>query len=122
MSPKDRDTEVGREVCGSGPGGSSVEGRQRERSYEQEAADWSSPGGGPEAGGVDQGYGFMDCSRSGDGRMYARAPEAAWVHVGAGPNLVCLDPVNDVLVVARWIRGNPFDTFIGRGLAVIEGR
>jgi CubicO group peptidase (beta-lactamase class C family) len=72
-------------------------------------------------GSVNPGYGFMNYFLNGEGSMYANAPEEAWVHVGAGSNLVYVDPVNDLVVVARWIRGNQFNDFIGRVLAALEG-
>ncbi|MCA1789771.1 MAG: serine hydrolase [Thioalkalivibrio sp.] len=72
-------------------------------------------------GGVNPGYGFMNYFLNTDGEMYPSAPEEAWVHRGAGSNLVYVDPVNDLVIVARWIRGNQFDGFIGRVLAALEG-
>ena len=73
-------------------------------------------------GSVNPEYGFMNYFLNTDGEMYPSAPEEAWVHRGAGSNLVYVDPVNDLVVVARWIRGNQFDGFIGRVLAAMEGR
>ena len=48
------------------------------------------------------------------------APGTAWVHLGAGTNMVYCDPENDLVVVARWIDGGAMDGFIGRVLAAIE--
>jgi len=74
-------------------------------------------------GAANAGYGYMNYFLNGDGRQYAGAPEEAWAHVGAGSNIVYVDPANDLVVVARWIQGNAFDEFIGRVLAALgEGR
>jgi hypothetical protein len=53
--------------------------------------------------------------------MYPNAPEEAWAHIGAGSNIIYVDPVNDLVVVARWIQGGAFDEFIGRVLGALEG-
>jgi CubicO group peptidase (beta-lactamase class C family) len=52
------------------------------------------------------GYGFMNFFVNTGQEMYAAAPESAWSHRGAGVNMVYCDPVNDIVIVARWIRGN----------------
>jgi hypothetical protein len=31
------------------------------------------------------------------------APKSAFLHLGAGSNIIYVDPENDLLVVARWI-------------------
>jgi hypothetical protein len=36
-------------------------------------------------------------------RSAPSAPEQAFQHRGAGNNIVYVDPVNDLVVVARWI-------------------
>jgi CubicO group peptidase (beta-lactamase class C family) len=55
---------------------------------------------------VQPGYGFMNFFVNTGQEMYAAAPESAWSHRGAGVNMVYCDPVNDIVIVARWIRGN----------------
>jgi CubicO group peptidase (beta-lactamase class C family) len=71
-------------------------------------------------GSVNPGYGFMNYFLNTDREMYPSAPAEAWAHRGAGSNIVYVDPVNDLVVVARWIQGNAFDEFIGRVLAALE--
>jgi hypothetical protein len=36
-------------------------------------------------------------------RAMPGAPEQAFWHLGAGNNVIYVDPVNDLVVVARWI-------------------
>ena len=73
-------------------------------------------------GSANPGYGFMNYFLNTDGAMYGNAPEEAWAHRGAGSNIVYVDPVNDLVVVARWIQGGAFDEFIGRVLGALEQR
>jgi CubicO group peptidase (beta-lactamase class C family) len=49
------------------------------------------------------------------------APASAVVHLGNGVNAVYVDPENDLVVVARWIRSDRLDAFIGRVLAARKG-
>jgi hypothetical protein len=35
-------------------------------------------------------------------RQDASAPASSWRHVGAGPNVVYVDPENELVVVSRW--------------------
>jgi CubicO group peptidase (beta-lactamase class C family) len=48
-------------------------------------------------------YGFMNFYLNGLRARYAGAPETAFSHLGTGANMVYVDPVNDLVVVARWI-------------------
>jgi CubicO group peptidase (beta-lactamase class C family) len=52
---------------------------------------------------VNPGYGFMNYFLNTGRRALPSAPEQAFFHLGSG-NLVYVDPVNDLVVVARWIR------------------
>ena len=52
------------------------------------------------------GYGFMNFFLNTEQRMYPAAPASSWSHRGAGVNMVYCDPENDLVIVARWIRGN----------------
>jgi CubicO group peptidase (beta-lactamase class C family) len=54
--------------------------------------------------GVNPGYGFMNYFLNTGRRALPSAPEQAFFHLGSGTNLVYVDPVNDLVVVARWIR------------------
>ena len=71
-------------------------------------------------GSVNPGYGFMNYFLNTGREMYPSAPAEAWAHRGAGSNIVYVDPVNDLVVVARWIQERAFDEFIGRVLAALE--
>ena len=61
----------------------------------------------------------MNYFLNGDGKTLPSAPNSAHVHIGNGNNIIYVDPENDLVVVARWI--GPFDKFIGRVLAAIDG-
>ncbi|HSA55485.1 MAG TPA: serine hydrolase [Gemmatimonadaceae bacterium] len=54
--------------------------------------------------GVNQGYGFMNYFLNTNRRSMPSAPEQAFWHLGAGNNVIYVDPVNDLVIVARWIR------------------
>jgi hypothetical protein len=51
---------------------------------------------------TNRGYGFMNFYLNTDQRQDASAPASSWRHVGAGPNVVYVDPENDLVVVSRW--------------------
>ncbi len=53
--------------------------------------------------GVNNGYGFMNYFLNTGRRAMPSAPEQSWQHRGAGNNIIYVDPVNDLVVVARWI-------------------
>ena len=53
--------------------------------------------------GVNAGYGFMNFFLNTGRRAMPSAPEASFQHRGAGNNIIYLDPVNDLVVVVRWI-------------------
>jgi CubicO group peptidase (beta-lactamase class C family) len=48
-------------------------------------------------------YGFMNFFVNTGRRQLPSAPEQAFYHLGAGNNVVYVDPVNDIVIVARWI-------------------
>jgi len=48
------------------------------------------------------GYGFMNFYLNTGRRQDPAAPESSWRHVGAGPNVVYVDPENELVVVSRW--------------------
>ncbi len=68
---------------------------------------------------VKKDYGFMNWFLNTDREYLPSAPESAFVHVGAGNNIIYVDPVNDLVVVARWIRGNAVDGLVKRVLESI---
>lgn len=61
-------------------------------------------------------YGFMNFYLNTDKKLYASAPATAFAHIGAGPNIVYVDPENDLIIVARWIEGNIMNELIERVL------
>jgi hypothetical protein len=48
------------------------------------------------------------------------APESAFLHMGAGTNMVYVDPENDLVIVARWIERGAMDELIGRVIGAIR--
>ena len=59
-------------------------------------------------GEVNSGTGYMNFSLNTGQRRYANAPEYVWTHSGAGSNLIYVDPANELVIVARWIRRGAF--------------
>jgi CubicO group peptidase (beta-lactamase class C family) len=53
--------------------------------------------------GVNDGYGFMNYFLNTGRRAMPSAPAQSFQHRGAGNNIIYVDPVNDLVVVARWI-------------------
>lgn len=66
-------------------------------------------------------YGFMNYFLNVDRSRFPSAPESAYAHLGAGTNMVYVDPQHDLVIVARWIRGDAMDGLIQRVLASIDG-
>jgi CubicO group peptidase (beta-lactamase class C family) len=67
------------------------------------------------------GYGFMNFFLNTNKESIPSAPATAYVHRGAGANLIYVDSENDLVVVVRWIDdGKAFADFIGRVLASIS--
>ncbi|HUP47340.1 MAG TPA: serine hydrolase [Thermoanaerobaculia bacterium] len=65
-------------------------------------------------------YGFMNFFLNHDRKLLPSAPADAFAHLGAGTNAIYVDPVNDLVVVVRWIERKALDGFIERVLAAIE--
>lgn len=49
------------------------------------------------------GYGFMNYFLNEDQKQVPNGPKSAFLHIGAGTNMIYVDPENDLVVVARWI-------------------
>lgn len=69
-------------------------------------------------------YGFMNFflnlpNPQGEKR-FPSSPDQAFAHLGSGPNIIYVDPVNDLVVVVRWIEGTAADEFLGKVIAAIE--
>lgn len=69
---------------------------------------------------VQTGYGFMNYFLNTDKKQYPSAPATAFAHIGAGTNMIYVDPDNDLVIVARWIQGNSLDGLIQRVIASIK--
>ena len=65
-------------------------------------------------------YGYMNYALNAGGQRYAEAPEYTWTHVGAGSNLVYVDPSNELVIVSRWIRGGAFTEVVHTVLDAIR--
>ena len=70
--------------------------------------------------GPNPGYGFMNWFLNTDRKMLPSAPETAFAHLGAGTNMIYVDPEHDLVVVARWIQRNQLDGLVGRVLAAVN--
>jgi CubicO group peptidase (beta-lactamase class C family) len=67
-------------------------------------------------------YGFMNWFLNPGRKRLPSAPEKSFAHLGAGANIVYVDPDNDLVVVARWIEEKAFDGVVQRVLASLGGR
>lgn len=65
-------------------------------------------------------YGFMNYFLNGDRKSLPSAPAEAFVHRGAGQNVIYVDPKNDLVIVLRWIEGSAIDGVVARVLAAIK--
>lgn len=68
---------------------------------------------------VQPGYGFMNFFLNHDQRQAPAGPPSAFVHVGAGSNLIYVDPENDLVIVARWITSPGFRGVVERVIRAI---
>ena len=62
-------------------------------------------------------YGFMNFFLNTDRKFLPSAPASAFVHLGNGTNMIYVDPENDLVIVARWIRRDALDGLVQRALA-----
>ena len=67
------------------------------------------------------GYGFMNFFLNTGRESMPASPEAAYSHRGAGTNLIYVDPVHDLVVVARWIDRQAIAELIEKVLAAVVG-
>ena len=63
---------------------------------------------------------FLNVPNEEGEKQYPSAPEEAWAHLGNGTNMVYCDPVNDLIVVARWISGRDIDPLLSLIIGAIE--
>ncbi len=59
-------------------------------------------------------YGFMNWFLNTDQKMLPSAPESAFFHLGAGTNMVYVDPEHNIVIVARWIDRGAMDGIVKR--------
>jgi len=71
---------------------------------------------------VQPGYGFMNWFLNTERRMLPSARANSFCHRGAGVNVVCVVPDQDLVIVARWIRNDAVDGLVQRVLASITER
>jgi CubicO group peptidase (beta-lactamase class C family) len=66
-------------------------------------------------------YGHMNFFLNTGRRQLPSAPEQAFYHLGAGSNIIYVDPVNDLVIVARWIANlREMDAVVARVIAAIH--
>ncbi len=65
-------------------------------------------------------YGFMNWFLNTGRRLLPSAPESSFHHLGAGTNMVYVDPENDLVIVARWIERDAMDGLVQHVLGAIE--
>ena len=65
-------------------------------------------------------YGFMNWFLNTDQKRLPSAPESSFFHLGAGTNMVYVDPENNLVIVARWIKRDAMDGIVQRVLGAME--
>jgi hypothetical protein len=48
------------------------------------------------------------------------APASAFTHIGAGTNMIYVDPEHDLVAVVRWIDNKSMDEFVKKLLASLN--
>ena len=69
---------------------------------------------------VNSSYGFMNWFLNTDQKMLPSAPKESFFHLGAGTNMIYVDPIHDLVVVARWINRKAMDGLVKRVLAALN--
>ena len=65
-------------------------------------------------------YGFMNWFLNTDKKMLPSAPESSFFHLGAGTNMVYVDPEHNLVIVARWINKSAMDGVVRRVIQSIK--
>jgi len=65
-------------------------------------------------------YGFMNWFLNTDKELLASAPENTITHLGAGTNMVYVDPENDLVIVARWLKREAMNELVERVIKSIQ--
>jgi CubicO group peptidase (beta-lactamase class C family) len=64
--------------------------------------------------GTNPQYGYMNFFLNTGRRSLPSAPEEAFYHLGAGNNVIYVDPINDLVIVVRWINNlQSLDAMVG---------
>ena len=62
-------------------------------------------------------YGYMNWMLNTNKKLLPSAPASAFYHSGNGTNMVYVDRENELVVVARWIKREALDEFVGKVLS-----
>jgi CubicO group peptidase (beta-lactamase class C family) len=65
-------------------------------------------------------YGFMNWFLNTNRALWPSAPASGFAHIGAGRNMVYLDPERDLVIVVRWIEEQATDDFLERVFKAIR--
>ena len=65
-------------------------------------------------------YGFMNWFLNTDKKYLPSAPASAFTHIGAGTNMIYVDPEHDLVAVVRWIDNKSLDEFVKKLLAALN--
>ncbi|MFW6125378.1 MAG: hypothetical protein ACOC46_04450, partial [Pirellulales bacterium] len=65
-------------------------------------------------------YGYMNWYLNTGRERYPAAPESSVAFLGAGTNMIWIDPEHDLVAVVRWIDGQHAAGFVERLLAALE--
>jgi CubicO group peptidase (beta-lactamase class C family) len=71
-------------------------------------------------GTANERYGFMNYFLNPGREAIPSAPAGIHYHVGAGQNIIYVDPEHDLVVVLRWIQGRVLDEVVGTILQAVE--
>jgi CubicO group peptidase (beta-lactamase class C family) len=71
---------------------------------------------------VEPTYGFMNWFVNTDRKFLPSAPASSFTHLGAGTNIVYVDPEHDLVIVARWIERSAVDELVRRVLSAVQRR
>jgi CubicO group peptidase (beta-lactamase class C family) len=64
-------------------------------------------------------YGFMNYFLNTEQKLLPSAPAESFYHLGNGTNMVYVDPVHDLVIVARWIKNNAMDGLVSRVISAL---
>ncbi|MFN3802031.1 serine hydrolase domain-containing protein, partial [Belliella pelovolcani] len=68
---------------------------------------------------VQTNYGFMNYFLNTDKKEIPAAPSTAFFHLGAGTNMIYVDPDNDLVIVTRWIENSKKSELVEKVLKAI---